>query len=128
MSKINLDTVSDAYVKTRDEIAALNKQIDTLKELQAKRENYMLHQLEVLNLQNVKTPHGVTLFKTVKESVTIADWDAALQWVQENEAYEYLTKGFNKTAVLEFMGKDRENPPPPGVNFVAVRSLGVRKS
>ena len=127
MSAINLDTVAAAYVKTRDEIAAKNKEIDALKEVQSKREDWMLAELEKLGLQNVKTPHGVTVYKSLKESVSIGDWDAALNWVKDNDCYEFLTKGFNKTAVLEYMGDNRENPPPPGCNYTAVRTVGIRK-
>ena len=126
--EVTLDMVTTAYVATRDQIAALNKQIDELKGFQAKREEWMLAELQKLGLQNAKTPAGVTVYQTVKESVTMGDWDAALNWVMENEAWEYLTKGFAKTAVLEFMGEKRNNPPPPGVNFTAVRTVGIRKS
>lgn len=126
--KVTLETVSDAYVKTREEISELNKQIDALKALQIKREDFLSAELQRLGLQNIKTPHGVTVFKTVKESVSVADWDAVFCWIQENECYEYLTKGVSKAAVLEYMGANRENPPPPGVDFRCTRTVGVRKS
>lgn len=126
--KVTLESVSDAYVKTRDEISELNKQIDALKEMQSKREDYLASELTRLGLQNVKTPHGVTVFKAVKESVTVADWDVVFNWIQENACYEYLTKGVSKAAVLDYMGPNRENPPPPGVDFKAWRTVGVRKS
>lgn len=124
---ITLDTVTTAYTKTRDDIAELNKQIDELKALQARREEWLNSELVRLNLQNVKTPSGITVYRTIKESVTVADWDAVLNWIMTNDCYEYLTKGVNKSAVLEIMGRDRENPPPPGVNYIATRAIGVRK-
>ena len=162
MSVINLDTVTAKYIETRDEISKLNKQIDELKALQGKREEWMLGELNKLQLQNVKTPHGVTVYQTLKESVSVADWDSVLNhvlwegirkamihsgiWYDDetpdedrhaindiiNEAKrfcktEYLTKGVNKTAVLECMGDKRENTAPPGVNYVAVRTVGIRK-
>jgi hypothetical protein len=46
--------------------------------------------------------------------------------------FEFLNKAVNKTAVLETMGdqdeKDhsRPNPPPPGVKYTAIRTVGVR--
>jgi len=47
---------------------------------------------------------------------------------------ELITKGVAKTSVLEIMGdKDektdsRPNPPPPGVKYTAIRTVGVRKN
>jgi len=47
---------------------------------------------------------------------------------------EFINKGVNKTAVLERMGeKDEKNdsrpkPPPAGVKYSAIRTVGVRKS
>ena len=47
---------------------------------------------------------------------------------------EFINKGVNKTSVLERMGEkdektaSRPNPPPAGVNYTAIRTVGVRKS
>lgn len=119
--------VSDAYIATRNEISELNKKIDELKELQEKREGFLLGELTKLGLQNLKTPAGVTVYKTKTESVTMGDWDSALAWVKENDAWEFLTRGFAKKAVLEHMGENRETAPPPGCNYVAKLSVGIRK-
>ena len=127
MAGITIDQVTAAYVKSREEIRSLEAQIDKIKEVQGKRETYLLQTLEKDGLQNVKTEHG-TVYKSLKESVTVADWDAVLGWVKENEAWEYLTIGVGKKAVLDLMGEDRSTPPLPGVNYTAVRTVGIRKS
>ena len=47
---------------------------------------------------------------------------------------EFINKGVNKTSVLERMGdldekkQSRPNPPPAGVNYTAIKTVGVRKS
>ena len=53
--------------------------------------------------------------------------------IHENMHLEMLTKSVRKEAVLEIMGEQakdgsRPNPPPAGVNYVAVQCVGVRKA
>lgn len=128
---ITIDKVVEAFVETRDTIKAreaeLEESLKALKELQAKREDWLLGELNRAGAQNIKTPHG-TCYIALKESVTVADWDTALQWVKENDKYEFLEKRISKTAVIELMGDKKENPPPPGVNYTAVRTVNIRRS
>lgn len=58
--------------------------------------------------------------------------DHILKIIHDNMHLEMLTKAVRKESVLELMGdqnKDgsRPNPPPPGVNYTAIQSVGVRK-
>ena len=127
MSGINMDVVLEAYVASREEIRKLTAQIDEIKAVQSKREDYLLTELQKLGAQNLRTVHG-TVYITTKESVTVADWSAVLDYVRANEAWEFLTKGVSKSAVLEYLGEEKENPPPPGVSYVATRTVGIRRS
>jgi hypothetical protein len=127
MATITLDRVVEAYTNSREDIRALEDKISEIKAVQAKREEWMLSQLEKDGLQNAKTQHG-TVYKTLKESVTVGDADAFFEWVRENDKFEFLNKAANKTAVLELMGEKRSETPPPGVNYSATRAVGVRKS
>ena len=125
--KITPDVVTAAYVTSRDAIKALKDQIEEIEVTQRKREAWLLDQLQTQGLQNMKTLHG-TVYQTLKELVTVADGDAFFQWVRENDKFEFLNKAANKTAVLEAMGEKRTETPPPGVNYSAVRAVGIRKS
>ena len=126
----NADEVTKAFVATREEIRRLEKELEEkikpMKELQERRELYLLKLLSDAGAQNMKTQHG-TIYQTKKESVTCADWDAFIEWVKENDKYEFLDHRINKTASLEYMNNG-ENPPPPGASYTAIRSLGVRKN
>ena len=146
---LTLDDVTKAYVTTREEIRGLKSQIEKLDELQEKRASYLLGQLQKDNLQNVKTNHG-TVYTALKESVTVADWDAVVDYViaplkemlecslgvggvdmriiKNQLRLEVLNKAVNKTACLEQMGDDRSQAPLPGVNYSAVRVAQIRKS
>lgn len=123
---ITPDQVTAAYVATREEIGVLKTQIEEKEVVQKKREDWLLGQLQTMGLQNMKTLHG-TVYVAVKESVTAGEWDATLAWIKSNDKYEFLNKAVNKTAVLEYMGEKRDNPPPPGVNYSAIRCAQIRK-
>lgn len=130
MPKITVDTVVESYVATRAKIKELEDQISELKAYQAKKEEWIGQQLQAAGAENMKTEHG-TVYSTVFESCTVADADTFFDWVRENQAWEYLERRVAKAPVLHLMG-DREengrpNPPPPGINYTAVRKINVRK-
>lgn len=131
MALPTVDQVVAKYIETRDEIkrrqAELDEKLKTLKEFQTKREQWLMSELNKMGAKNVKTPHG-TVYQTTTESVTMADWDSFFNYVQETQQFNLLTHAVNKTAALEIMGEERQNALPPGVNYVAIRTVNVRKS
>ena len=142
MSTITVDQVVGAFVDTRDEIAKRKKEFEKWaaeqKVLQEARENWLRTFLEESGQTGAKTKAGTIYFKR-KESVRVADWDAFLTYVKESGQWELLTKGAAKTAVMEVMGdietvrvgeKDverRPNQPPPGLDYVSIREVGVNR-
>lgn len=128
MSGINMDVVLEAYTSSREAIKNLENEIAEIKVLQTKREEWLLGELIKQGAQNIQTKHGITVYRLRKESVTVGDGEVFMNWVRETEKWEFLNKAANKTAVLEAMGEDRTEPPPPGVNYVATAAVGIRKS
>jgi hypothetical protein len=126
MSEVTYDRVAEAYVKTREEIRALEAKIKELDKIQDKREEWFLAALQSQGLKNVKTEHG-TAFITRKESVTVADWDTLRNWVETTGKWEFVNKSVNKTAVLEQLGDERTGDLPPGVNYSSTRVVQFRK-
>lgn len=128
---ITADAVIEAYVNTRNEIKrkekALDAELEPLKALQEKREQWLLNEIQKTGLKNLPTKHG-TAYVTRQESLTCGDWDAFLGYIKKEEKWELLEHRVAKTAALEIMGEERENPPPPGVNYTACNKIGVRKS
>lgn len=131
MSQPTPDQVVAAYVATREEMKRMEEGLELrlkpMKELQERREEWLLQQINQSGLKNLPTLHG-TAYITRAESITIADWDLFLQYILENEAWEFLERRASKKAVQELMGEERDRLPPPGVNYTAVQKIGVRKS
>lgn len=129
--KITADTVIESYVETRNQIKELEEQISTLKGFQTKKEEWLLSQLVNMGAESIKSKHG-TVYTIVAESVTVSEPDVFFEWVKENDRFDCLEKRAAKTAILQEMG-DREdtgrpNPPPPGLSYIAIKKIGVRKA
>ena len=129
--KINADVVVEAYVRTRYMIKELEDKISEMKTFQAKKEEWLLAKLEEDGAKNIATKHG-TVYATVFESVTVADAEEFLTWVKENDRFDCLEKRVAKNEVLHIMGDSgdsgRPNSPPPGVNYVAIKKVIIRKA
>ena len=128
--KITTDKVLEAYIQTRTKIKELEDQIAELKALQTKKEEWLLSKLDEEGETSKKTPHG-TVYVKFSESVTVADKDVFFNWVKDNEAWNFMEVRSAKAEVLNAVG-DREdngrpNQPPPGINYAAIRNVGVRK-
>lgn len=131
MAEPTPDRVVEAYMKTRADIeqlkAELEAKIQPLKELQERRESWLMEAIKKSGLKNLPTLHG-TAYINKTESITCADWDVFIDWVKQNDAYEFLERRVAKTPVLEIMGEDRTNLPPPGTNYTSILKIGVRKA
>ena len=128
---MNIDTVVESYIKTRNDIKALEDRISELKTFQARKDEWLMAQLAALGVDSVKSQHG-TVYTSVSESVTVADSEAFFEYVKANDAYHLLERRASKAEVLNMMGdKDngsRPNSPPPGINYVAVKKVCIRKA
>jgi hypothetical protein len=132
---MNLDQFTAKYVELRDRRKILKKEYEAadgeLKLMMEKIEAKLREMLDAQNMTSAKTAHG-TVFKTHKEYATVADWDAILAFVKENDAYDMFEKRISKTAVRDRMQQDDKGnylyAPPPGVNFSRIETVQIRRS
>jgi len=131
MSNVTVDKVVEAYIKTRDTISDIKREMEErmaeLEKVQEKRAQWLDAKLREVGVENIRSEHG-TVYYAKKESVRVADWDKVLEHIVMNESWELLNKAVNKTAVLELMGEERDIRKMPGVNYTAVREITVRRS
>jgi len=125
---MKLDEAIAAYVKLRDAKAQLKKQHDEkaagIKEKMDLLEGAILKAFQSTGTESARTASGTAYIKTTT-SATIADRDVFLKFVRENDAWEFLENRVNKTAVDEYRREHQD--VPPGVNFSAMVTLGVRR-
>ena len=120
-----------AFIATRDEISALKKKFDELiaekKELQSRREAYLLGLMNQQSLENMKTSEG-TVFVDWKDSARVSDREAFLEWVHEDweNRESFLENRVSKSAVKQ-RHEDGEQSPP-GVSYAKTKGIKIRRS
>jgi len=127
-----VDVVIAKYIATRDLIAektkALEAELAELKEFQKKREAWLLGKMDSLGIETMRAKDVGTCFVDWKDSVSVADPDAFLGWVHEDweNRRTFLTNAANKTAVKQRLSENEL--PPPGVNYVKVKDVKIRRA
>jgi len=123
------DELIGRYIELRDQIADMKKEYEAkvkpLNEFMQVIAAKMLGDMHDSGQKSLKTDRGTAF---IKEStfVGVSDWEAALNYIRENEAYDLLTKAVNKTAVKEYL-EEHEDIPPPGVNITLKNEVQFRK-
>jgi hypothetical protein len=124
----NMGDVIRAYMKLRNQKdaieAATKEQLTAVKGKMEKLEAYIKSELDAQGLNTFKSDYG-TAFLTTTDFANVADWDAALTFVLENEAYDMLEKRISKTAVRGYI--DTHKTVPPGVNYGTKVEVNIRK-
>lgn len=124
----NVDQVIAAYIKLRNKKDAIEAEAkDRAKELKdkmAKFEAWLKVRADEQGVTSFKTPHG-TAFITTTDFANVADWDAVLDFIRTNDAYDMLEKRVSKTAVRSYIETTKE--VPAGVNYGTKLEVNVRK-
>jgi hypothetical protein len=125
---MTVDQVIEAYLKYRNKKEALEAEIkDQVKELKdkmAKLEAWIKTKADAEGVTSFKTAHG-TAFVTTNDYANVADWDAVLSFIRENDAYDMLEKRVSKNAVRGYI--EQNKTVPSGVNYGTRIDVNVRK-
>jgi hypothetical protein len=116
------------YVALRDKIRDMEtKHEEELKPYKEKLEQLagIIHKfLEEHGLENLKTAAG-TCYISTRWTATVADADAFMRFVIENENFDLLERRASATAVKAYV--EDHNSLPTGVSLNALSSVGVRR-
>ena len=125
---VTVDSAIGAYMVLRRKKEAIEAKVkDDISEIKAKMEKleaWIKQQADTLGVTSFKTPHG-TAFLTTTDYANVADWDAVLTYIRENEAYDMLEKRISKMAVRGYI--DENKSVPPGVNYGTKLEINIRK-
>lgn len=126
---VNVDDVVAAYMKLRrqkEEVEGeVKDRLKTIKDKMEKLEAWLKTQMDEQGLTSVKTKHG-TAFVTTTDYANVADWDAVLDFVKQNDAFEFLEKRISKIAVRDHIKHHKS--VPPGVNYGTKLNINIRKA
>jgi len=124
-SQADLERTVAAYVQLRDLIAQRDKaRKEALKPLKSdleKLENLLQARMQELGVESLRTKAG-TAYLTKAQSTKVEDWEAALRYIVENEAFHLLERRIAKTPLLE------SGEQVPGVTIQTIHKTNVRRS
>lgn len=124
----NVGDVIRTYIKLRDQKAAIEaetkERVADLKAKMEKLEAYLKAQMDAQGLTSFKSDYG-TAFLTTTDYANVADWDAVLNFIRANEAYDMLEKRVSKIAVRGYI--ERFKAVPPGINYGTKLEVNIRK-
>jgi len=120
--------VIETYIKLR----SLKEQIDNkakeeTKEIKLKLiklESWLQAKADEDGVKSFATDYG-TAFLTTTDIAGVADWDAVLQFIKDNDAWDMLERRVSKAAVRGYI--DANGAVPSGVNFGSRVTLNVRR-
>lgn len=125
---VNVDQVIAAYMTLRSKKDAIEGEVKTkvadIKAKMEKLESWIKTQADAQGVTSFKTKHG-TAFLTTTDYANVGDWDAVLEFIKTNDAFEMLEKRVSKTAVRNYVENDKF--VPPGVNYGTKLEVNVRK-
>ncbi len=100
------------------------EKVNDIKAKMSKMEAWLLEQANVQGVTSFKTNHG-TAFVTTTDFANVADWDAVLVYIKDNEAFDLLERRVSKTAVRGYI--EARGAVPSGVNYGTKLEVNVRK-
>ena len=125
---LTVGQIIETYMKLRHQKESIENeakaQVKDIKENMTKLEAWIKEKADADGVTSFKTKHG-TAFLTTNDFARVADWDAMLEFIQENEAYDLLEKRVSKVAVRGYI--DMNKAVPAGVTYGTRVDVNVRK-
>lgn len=125
---LTVDDVIKKYMELRaekEQIEADTKdRVRSIKESMEKIESWLKAKADTDGVTSFKTEHG-TAFLATTDYATVADWDATLNFIKSEDAYDLLDKRVNKTAVRGYIDCNKE--VPPGINYGTKLGVNIRR-
>jgi hypothetical protein len=125
---VNVDDVVATYMKLRSQKesieAEVKDRVSVIKAKMEKLEAWIKEQADVQGVTSFKTKHG-TAFLTTTDYANVADWDAVLDFIRTQEAFDMLEKRISKIAVRGYI--EANKAVPPGVNYGTKLEINIRK-
>jgi hypothetical protein len=126
--ELTVDKVIGTYITLRGQKEAIEAEVKEkvagIKDKMAKLEAWIQAKSDETGVKSFKTDEG-TAFMSTADFASVGDWDAVLEFVLKNEAFDMLTHGVNKKSVREYI--DVNGSVPSGVNFGTKVTVAVRR-
>ncbi|MDO4705466.1 MAG: hypothetical protein Q4A98_04545 [Comamonadaceae bacterium] len=123
------DELTAEYIELRD----LKEAIDTAARAETNRvktrmdalARALMDKMRAEGVDSLATSAG-TPYISQKTAANVTNFDLALEWIMENEAWDFLPKRVNKTAVAAYI--EAHGSLPPGIEWHSEPQVLVRRA
>jgi hypothetical protein len=119
------------YIALRDKINAIKEEhkkiLEPYNDALDKLNEVLLNHLNEIKSDSASVNGIGTVYRTAKASASLADAQAFMDFVIENQTWDLLDRRANVTAVQDYM-HEHAGELPPGVNFNRRFVAGVRRN
>jgi hypothetical protein len=126
---MKISELVEKYIKIRDRKTQLKKEYEAkvapLEDAHAKIEAKFLELFEKSGTDSLKTEFG-TAYKSTRTSITVADREAFMTYIRENDEWPLLEIRPAKAAVESF--KESHEDIPPGLNYREEMVVNFRRA
>ena len=95
------------------------------KDKQNRIETEFLRRFNERGIDNVSSREFGTAYRSTRSSATVADWEAVLDHVIRQDAWEVLERRVSKGAIQQY--RDVHDDLPPGVNWSEAQVVNFRR-
>lgn len=125
---MQINDVLGGYLKLREQKEALarqhKEQMAPINDGMNKMLAWVQQKMQEQGLTNFRGTDGSAFLQTDR-SVTSEDWNATLQWIRDNDAWEFLERRISKTVVQDYI--EAHNQIPPGIKVSSEICAHIRK-
>lgn len=113
------------FMQLRKLKAEREDEIKKIEEVMDRVRSALLEHFNTTGVELIRTESG-TVYKSVRTTASVADWDVFLDTVKKNDLWHLLEHRCSSKEAENYVAVHDE--PPPGVNLNRVATINVRRS
>lgn len=122
---MNIEETVVKFMKLRELKATREAEIKKIEEVMDKVRSALLDHFNTTGVELIRTDAG-TVYKSVRTTATVADWDVFLDTVKQHGLWHLLEHRCSSKEAENYVSVHAE--PPPGINLNRVSVINIRRS
>ena len=122
---MNIDEIVAKFMHLKSLKAEREGEIKQIEVVMDKVRSKLLEHFQNTGVELIRTEAG-TVYKSVRTTASVADWDVFLESVKKNELWHLLEHRCSSKEAENYVSVHDE--PPPGVNLSRVATINIRRS
>lgn len=122
---MNIDETVSKFFQLRKLKDERENEIKRIEEVMDKVRSKLLEHFNATGVELIRTELG-TVYKSIRTSASVADWDIFLAHVKQHELWHLLEHRCSSKQAEDYVAV--YNEAPPGVNLNRVATINIRRS